>query len=51
MSEVPVGNLPATELIYVVSKLSASDNGGRMLGNRLAIIDLPDPGGPIIIRL
>ena len=51
MSEEPLGNFPATECICVVSKLSASESGGRMPGNRLAIMDLPLPGGPIRITL
>ena len=49
--DVPLLSLPATECIWVVSRLSASDSGGRMLGSRFAIIDLPLPGLPIIIRL
>ena len=42
---------PATECILVVSKLSPSERGGRMEGRRLAIIDLPLPGAPTIIKL
>ena len=42
---------PATLCIWVVSKLSDSDNGGRIEGSRLANMDLPLPGGPIIIKL
>lgn len=37
---------PATEWILVVSRASARVNGGIMVGMRLAIIDLPAPGGP-----
>src|SRR5438105_8145269 len=35
----------------VVSRLSASVNGGRMVGRRAASIDLPVPGEPIISTL
>ena len=41
----------STECILVVSKLSPSERGGRMEGRRLAIIDLPLPGAPTIIKL
>ena len=51
MSDVPLPSFPATEWICVVSRLSASDSGGRMLGRRFAIIDLPLPGGPIMMML
>ena len=37
--------------ICVVSRLSASDSGGRIDGRRFAIIDLPEPGGPTMMRL
>ncbi len=46
-----VFSCPATECILVVSKLSPSERGGRMEGRRLAIIDLPLPGAPTIIKL
>jgi hypothetical protein len=36
--------------IFVVSIASAMVIGGRMVGNRFAIIDLPEPGGPIISK-
>ncbi len=51
MSDVFLPSFPATEWICVVSRLSASDNGGRIEGRRLAIIDLPLPGGPMRIKL
>ena len=44
-------NFPATEWIWVVSKLSPKESGGKIDGNRLAIMDFPLPGGPIIIKL
>ena len=51
MSDVPRFSFPATLCICVVSRLSESDSGGRIEGKRFAIIDLPEPGGPTIIRL
>ena len=51
MSDMPLPSFPATECIWVVSRLSASDSGGSIEGRRFAIIDLPLPGGPIIMRL
>ena len=51
INEDPRFNCPATECILVVSKLSPSERGGRMEGRRLAIIDLPLPGAPTIIKL
>jgi hypothetical protein len=42
---------PATECIFVVSKASSSVRGGIIVGNLLANIVLPAPGGPIIIKL
>ena len=44
-------SLPAMECIWVVSKLSLSESGGSMLGRRLASMDFPEPGGPIMMRL
>ena len=44
-------NFPATECILVVSRLSPNERGGRMEGRRLAIIDFPLPGAPIMMRL
>ena len=51
MSDVLPPSLPAMECICVVSRLSASVSGGMMVGKRLAIIDLPEPGGPMSITL
>ena len=51
MSDIPLPNLPAMLCICVVSRLSPNDSGGKIEGRRLAIIDLPEPGGPTIIRL
>ena len=51
INEDPRFSCPATECILVVSKLSPSERGGRMEGRRLAIIDLPLPGAPTIIKL
>ena len=51
MSDESCDSLPAMLCICVVSKLSANDSGGSMDGNRFAIIDLPLPGGPIMMRL
>ena len=42
---------PATEWIFVVSSASFYVIGGRIEGIRLAIIVLPLPGLPIIIKL
>ena len=44
-------SFPAMLCICVVSRLSASDRGGKIPGRRLAIIDFPLPGGPIMMRL
>jgi len=41
--------LPTTEWILVVSSASCKVRGGRIVGIRLASIDLPAPGGPTII--
>ena len=41
MSEESAASKPATECIWVVSRLSASESGGRMEGRRLAIMLLP----------
>ena len=38
-------------VIFVVSIASSSERGGMMVGMRLASIDLPEPGGPIIKTL
>ena len=43
--------MPAMLWILVVSIASSSDIGGIMVGMRLASIDLPDPGGPIMSTL
>ena len=43
--------LPATECILVVSSASFKVSGGRMEGNRLANIVLPEPGGPMRMTL
>ena len=51
ISDVPRCSLPATLCICVVSKLSESDRGGNIDGRRFAIIDLPEPGGPTMMRL
>lgn len=51
MSDVPRGSLPATLCICVVSRLSARVRGGSMDGRRFAIMDLPLPGGPTMMRL
>ena len=51
INEDPRCSFPATECILVVSKLSPNERGGRMDGSRLAIIDLPLPGAPIMIKL
>jgi hypothetical protein len=42
---------PATLWTFVVSSASSSVSGGQMPGMRLASIDLPLPGGPIISTL
>ena len=47
ISEEPFFSFPATECILVVSRLSPNESGGRMLGRRLAIMDLPLPGAPM----
>src|SRR6202011_3694778 len=44
-------NCPQILWILVVSIASSKPMGGRIDGMRLAIIDLPEPGGPIINRL
>ena len=41
---------PASEWIIEVSSASAAVSCGRMPGRRAAIIDLPEPGLPTIIR-
>ena len=48
---LPSASSPATEAIIETSSSSFGDNGGRIDGRRCASIDLPDPGGPIMIRL
>jgi hypothetical protein len=47
----PFSITPATEAIIDTSRSSAGDKVGRMVGNRAASIDLPEPGGPIINTL
>ena len=42
---------PRTEYILVHSKASSKVRGGSTEGRRLASIDLPEPGGPIISML
>src|SRR5579884_3744917 len=49
--EFSVSSRPAMLWIFVVSMASSSDSGGMMVGIRLASIDLPEPGGPIINTL
>ena len=51
MSETFLPSFPAIEWIWVVSRLSDKVRGGRMDGSLFAIMDLPDPGGPTMIRL
>ncbi|MNS95357.1 hypothetical protein D3C72_1296130 [compost metagenome] len=45
------GSKPATEYSLVMSSASLKLSGGRMPGNRLASIVLPDPGGPTNMML
>ncbi len=45
------GRSPATLWTLVVSRASSSVSGGQIPGMRLASIDLPLPGGPIIRTL
>ena len=47
----PLAIRPATECTIEVSSNSAGLSGGRMPGSRAAIIDLPEPGGPMKLRL
>ena len=51
MSDTFLPSLPAMECICVVSRLSDRVRGGRMEGRRFAIMDLPEPGGPTMMRL
>lgn len=44
-------NLPATECILVVSRLSPNERGGKIEGRRLASMDFPLPGAPMRIIL
>jgi hypothetical protein len=46
-----LGSLPDTECILVVSRDSARVSGGKIVGNLLANIVLPAPGGPMSITL
>ena len=46
ISRDPRGSFPATECILVVSSASPSVNGGIIDGSLLAIMLLPEPGGP-----
>jgi len=48
MRAVFPSSFPATLCILVVSSASPIEKGGKMDGIRLAIIDLPAPGLPII---
>ena len=43
----PLAISPATEWTIEVSSSSAGDRGGNRPGRRAAIIDLPEPGGPM----
>ena len=47
----PPSIAPATDAIIDTSSSSAGVSGGRMVGSRVASIDLPEPGGPTISRL
>jgi len=40
---------PAAEWIERTSRNSSDVGGGMIVGMRLAIIDFPEPGGPIMI--
>ena len=42
---------PAMECTMEVSSNSDADSGGNRPGRRWAIIDLPEPGGPMNSRL
>jgi hypothetical protein len=47
----PLAIRPATEWTMEVSSSSAGDSGGNRPGSLAAIIDLPEPGGPMNSRL
>ena len=42
---------PAADCTLRISSDSSSEGAGMIVGMRFAIIDLPEPGGPIIARL
>ena len=47
----PLAINPAMDQTMEVSSNSFVDSGGNSPGRRMAIIDLPDPGGPTNNRL